>query len=695
MDRPTPWSGGEIPERGPDRGINGAARNSRRASQPTREQRSVSRIVPSVPHSALAATLSVALAAATLGAQRSAPPVSPRAASVARDPQPGVTLYRPRAINQAYANGTRSPDGRPGAKYWQNRGRYTMTITAAPPDRNIRGTEQIVYHNNSPDTLRRVVIKLFLNIHKPGAPRNGGSPEEYLTRGVQIDRFAVNGAAQVLKEDQPYFTWRPVPLPAPLAPNDSVTLAFDWHYQISLLSGREGMLDSTTFYLAYFYPRVAVYDDYNGWDTMDFQDAQEFYSDFNDYDVTITAPANYVVWGTGTLANAAEVLQPEPLRRFQASLESDSVIHVATRAELAAKSVTAQQPTNAWHFTATNVPDMTFNLSDHYVWDAASTVVDDATRSRASVQAAYNDTAADFHHMVKFGQHALGWLSRNWPGVPYPYEKTTIVQGFADMEYPMMVNDSSNPDTTFTRFVAEHEIAHTWFPFYMGINETRYAFMDEGWATTFEYLINQVDMGPQRAEAFFKQFRVEGWIRDPSPVEDLPIVTPEDVLRSEAWGNNAYGKAALGYLAIKDLLGDAAFRKGLHAFMDRWHGKHPIPWDFFYTMNDATGQNLNWFWNAWFFEHSYIDLGIAAVARTASGYSITLDNVGGMPAPVNLVVTYKDGTTETIHETPAIWAPNVKRATVQLVAKKPVQSVGLSGGIWMDADPSNDRWTAK
>ena len=610
--------------------------------------------------------------------------------------RPGGSLYVPRAVRQAYANGTRSPDGRPGAKYWQNRGRYTISVTVAPPERTVRGTEEITYHNASPDTLKALVLKLLLNIHKPGAPRSGGANDNYLTPGVQIDRFAVNGTVVPLASDRGVFTWRPVRLPQPLLPNDSTRLAIDWHYEISRESGREGMLDSTTFYLAYFYPRVAVYDDYNGWDTMDFTDAQEFYSDFNDYDVTVNAPAGYVVWGTGTLTNASDVLQPETLRRFQASFTSDTVIHVATPADYAGKRVTvATPPTLAWHFTASNVPDMTFNVSDHYDWDAASVVVDTATQRRASVQSAYKDAAADFHHMVKFGQHALSWLSRTWPGVPYPYEKTTIVQGFADMEYPMMVNDSSNPDTTFTRFVVEHEIAHTWFPFYMGINETRYAFMDEGWATTFEYLLNQVDMGPEQAEKFFREFRVEGWISDPSPAEDLPIVTPEDVLSSAAWGNNAYGKAALGYLALKELLGDAAFRKALHAFMDRWHGKHPIPWDFFYTVNDVTGRNLDWFWNAWYFEPTYIDLAITATRKTTNGYTVTLDNVGGMPAPVTLVVHYADGSSERMHQTPAIWSPNVKRATVSVPTKKAVASIALDGGIWMDADSTNDRWTAK
>ena len=159
-----------------------------------------------------------------------------------------------------------------------------------------------------------------------------------------------------------------------------------------------------------------------------------------------------------------------------------------------AKRVTAAGPVNAWHFSARHIPDVAFNLSDHYVWDAGSVLVDDATRRRASVQAAYNDTAADYHHMVQFGRHALDWLSHNWPGVPYPYEKTTVVQGPAGMEYPMMANDEAYADTNFARFVAEHEIAHTYFPVYMGINETRYAFMDEGWATALEHLIAHADI---------------------------------------------------------------------------------------------------------------------------------------------------------------------------------------------------------
>jgi len=570
-------------------------------------------------------------------------------------------------------------------------------VSVTPAERAVRGREQITYANESPDTLRSIVVKLFVNIHKPGAPRAGAAQPDYLTAGVHVDAFAVNGVAAAWGDDARTFTWRRVQLPTPLLPRDSVRLAFDWHYELSRQSGREGMIDSTTAFVAYFYPRVAVYDDYNGWDTMDFTDAQEFYSDFNDYDVTVRAPAGYVVWGTGALRNAEQVLRPEPLRRFRASLASDTTVHVATRAELAARSVTTAPNggTNAWHFTAERVPDVTFAVSDHYVWDAGSVVVDSAARRRAGVQAAYNDTAADFRFMVQFGRHALGWLSRNWPGAPYPYEKTTVVQGFAGMEYPMMANDESYGDTTFSRFVAEHEIAHSWFPFYMGVNETRYGFMDEGWATTFEYLINVPDLGRERADTFYRRFRVEGWIRDPSPLEDLPIVTPGDALTGHALGNNEYGKASLGYLALKDMLGDATFRRCLHAFIDRWHGRHPIPWDFFHTVNDVAGRDLNWFWRAWYFEHSYIDLAVDDVRARPGGYAVALRNVGGMPAPVDLVLRYADGSTETVHETPGIWAADPGRTTVAVPTGKTLRSLALEHGIFVDADPSNDRWAAR
>jgi hypothetical protein len=603
-------------------------------------------------------------------------------------------LFMPRNIQQAYAKGTRSMDGKPGKNYWQNHARYNITINIAPPNSTVTGSETISYVNNSPDSLRTPSIKLFLNIHKPGAPRDYPTGQDYLTTGIHIDAITVNGKKLNAAESEEAFTNFALHLPKPLAPKDSMQLSFQWHYDQSKQSSREGMIDSTAWFIAYFYPRIAVLDDYNGWDRMPFVESHEFYSDFNDYVVTVNVPKNYIVWGTGTLQQPEKLLQPEILKRYQQSFNSDATVHIVTAQDLAAKNVTTQNNINSWQFVAINVPDMAFGVSDHYNWDACSVVVDDNTGRKAVANAAYNDGAGDYHYVAQYAKHSLEWFSNNWPGVSYPYEKTTVFQGFADMEYPMMVNDEAFGDTSFARFVAEHEIAHTYMPFYMGINETRYGFMDEGWATTLEYLIGTADAGIETASALYKQFRVEPWINNNSDNQQIPIITPGDALAgSDGLGNNEYGKAALGYLAMKDLLGDEQFKKCLHAYMDRWHGKHPVPWDFFYTFNNVYGKNLNWFWNNWFFSTYYIDLALSDVKANGNSYALTIKNIGGMAAPVDVVATYDDGTTETFHQTPVIWMNNQQQAVVNINAKKKVKSFALYGGIWMDADTSNNSWS--
>jgi hypothetical protein len=587
-------------------------------------------------------------------------------------------LYMPRDIKQAFNKGTRSPDGRPGPNYWQNRARYDITVQAAPPARDIRGRETITYTNNSPDTLRQVVLRIIQNIHKPGASRDGDASPDYLTSGVVIDTFLVAGQSRPLPQN--LGTAPGVRLPRPLAPHDSVKFNVAWHFPISVESGREGMIDPTTYFLAYFYPRIAVYDDYNGWDRLPFVDSKEFYNDFNDYTLRVKAPANYIVWATGTLQNPDQVLQKAAAKRLKQSMTSDAVMHIATAADLAKKNITAQQPTNTWVWTAKDISDVTFGLSDHYVWDAASVIVDAKAKRRASVQAAYADSTVDFRQSVKNAQYALGWFSNpaNWPGVAYPFSKMTAFQGFADMEYPMMVNDSPQRDPRFAQFVQDHEIAHTWFPFYMGINESRYAYMDEGWATTFELLIGRTENGVAEADKLYKQFRVNRWIHDAATAQDLPIITPSSELKA-GYGNNAYGKPSLSYLALKDMLGDALFKKSLHEYMDRWHGKHPIPWDYFNSMSNASGQDLNWFFNNWFFTNGYIDLAV-----TASGSTVTVQNIGGFVVPFDMSVEYTDGTKATLHQSPAVWQANQKQAVLTL--PKAVKSVKLDGGIFMDAN---------
>ncbi len=601
-------------------------------------------------------------------------------------------LYQPRDIKQAYKNETRSISGEPGKNYWQNSAVYNIQVKVNPPEKTIYGKEKITYTNNSPDTLKTLNFKLYLNQHRPGAARLSPAGEDYFTSGTHIDSLAENGATKQWPENSTG-TNKFLKLDKPLAPGAKVDLDIAWHFDMSKQSGREGAIDDTTFFLAYFYPRVSVYDDYEGWDTMTFTGSQEFYNDFNDYTLEVTVPKDYIVWATGDLLNPGEVLQKEYANKLKKSMTSDSIIRIATQEDLSRKQITRQDSTNTWKWKATDITDVAIAISDHYNWDAGSVVVDKKSGRRASVQAAYDEKSADFKKMVGYGKHALDWFSNNYPGVPYPFSKSTIVRGFADMEYPMMVNDSSNDDDDFTRFVVEHEIAHTYFPFYMGINETRFGFMDEGWATTLEHLIGIGDLGKETAVKNYQQFRVARWARDNSMEGQVPIITPSNMLSGLGLGINEYGKASLGYLALKDLLGNDGFKTAMQGYMSRWHGKHPTPWDFFYSINDVSGKDLNWFWNEWFFSNNYIDLAVKDVKVEKNKTTVQLENIGGMPAPVDIVVTLQDGTTKTFHQTPEIWKQNPKTATIGLQGISKISSIELNGGIFMDADMENNKWT--
>jgi Peptidase family M1 domain len=377
---------------------------------------------------------------------------------------------------------------------------------------------------------------------------------------------------------------------------------------------------------------------------------------------------------------------------------------LAEAADIKAGKVTARSDRLAWKWQATHVPDFAIAVSNNYRWQASSVVVDPASKRRTSVQAAYADTATDFKSAVATARKTLAFASTVYPGVPYPYPKTTIVLGSADEEYPMMVNDASvivNPTRTplpqyaFSEFVAAHEILHSWFPFYMGINEKRYPFMDEGWTTAFEYLRNRDVLGASTADALFIEFRAGGWTAPTSSYE-LPIITPHDAMwgQSAVFGFNQYGKAAMGFIALKDLMGDAAFRTGLHEFMTRWQGKRPLPWDMFNSFNNAGVGDYTWFFNNWFFSYNHSDLSLAGVQKGTNGSSIAVHNPGGMAIPFDLVLNYTDGSSERVHSTPAVWKTDPRKTQVPVGAGKSLKSITLDTGIFPDANPKDNTWAS-
>jgi hypothetical protein len=623
--------------------------------------------------------------------------------------QPDAGLYMPREVQQAYAKGTRSPDGRPGPNYWQNHAEHRIRVSLNPPNRRVQCEQEIVYTNHSPEPLTRLVFRLYMNAHQPEAIRDQPGYAKFLTDGITVEDFSIDG--QTLAWNDPanalaFFNYRgstihAMQLATPIPPKGSVRIRMRWHYDLVADKGwKEGAIDETTYFLAYFFPRVTNYSDYNGWDMSPFSMGREFNNDFADFRVEVEAPRDYVVWATGTLQNPAEVLQPAVQRQLEASFSSDEVVTLAQTADAKAGKVTARGERLVWKWQAEHVPDFAIALSNHYRWDAASTVVDPASGRRASVQAAYADSATDFKPAVSMAQQTLKFASTVYPGVPYPYPKTTIVLGSADEEYPMMVNDGSNvgsyyakalPENAYTGFVAAHEILHSWFPFYMGINEKRYPFMDEGWTTAFEYLRNREVLGVPTADKLFKDFRVAPLV-EPTSGYELPIITPHDSLwaLSPMFGLNHYGKAALGYLALKDLMGDAAFRTALHTFMARWNGKRPLPWDMFNSFNDAGVGNHTWFFQNWFFSYNYMDLALDGVRSKGGVQTVAVRNPGGMAIPFDVVLTFADGTTERVHRTPAVWRLDGRRTEVRLPAGRALKSVSLDTGIFLDANPGDN-----
>jgi hypothetical protein len=261
----------------------------------------------------------------------------------------------------------------------------------------------------------------------------------------------------------------------------------------------------------------------------------------------------------------------------------------------------------------------------------------------------------------------------------------------------MMANDSAGPALPglplTPQFVAAHEMLHTYFPFVMGINEQRYPLLDDGWTTALEYLFNAQDLQPGLEDALFAAIRA-GNIAPPWSGVEIPAITAADSLRGLAASENAYGKASMAYLALRSLLGDDAFKAGLQGFIERWQGKHPLPWDMFNTFEDVTGEDLTWFWQNWFYSDGYVDLGIAGVTGSDGSYAVEVENTGGFAVPFAVQATYADGSRAAVTRDPSVWKDSPDGVTIPLERHAEPMQVVVSAGLFGDAGPSDNTWTS-
>lgn len=594
-----------------------------------------------------------------------------------------TTLFVPRNLQKNYEKGTRSWDGKPGPNYWQNRANYIINASLDPKTRRLSGEETVTYSNNSPDSLRQIRFKIQHDRYRKGAQRAYDvAPSDVSDEGVRIENLTYNGQPVDEKQRRRFSTFLDIDLKnTPLPPKSTATITVKWSYTLPSDEGaaREYARDSTVFFVPYWYPQIAVYDDLSGWASHPYTGLQEFYHEFGDYDVTISMPSGYQVWATGEWQNAADVLEKTYLERWNKAHAAADVISVFSEKELKAGGVFKKAQEHKFRFKASDVPDFAFAASNEYNWDATSVVVDDKTGRRTFVSAAYSTASTDYPEVARIAADGIRLMSTWLPGYPFPYPVMTVFNGNDGMEYPMMCNDASTaPRSPMTLTI--HEVSHTYFPFMMGINEQDYAWMDEGWASFFDYTLSDSLSG-------HKIGGVRGYANIAGTQNDVPpMVTSRNM--SSAYRNAAYQRPQNAYLTLLDLLGYETFHKCMTEYMDRWKGKHPAPFDFFQTWNDASGQNLDWFWRPWFFEWGYPDL---AIERVGAG-EIVVARKGSIPVPVHVEVEYSDGSKQTFHHTAGVWKDGAQNFRISLPAGKSVKSVQLGQKIIPDSEPKDNSW---
>src|SRR5215207_10501612 len=413
------------------------------------------------------------------------------------------------AYERAVAQGTRTHTGSPGPHYWQQWADYRLEAELNPISKRLAGKGAITYYNRSPDTLREVYVQLLHNIFAPNSRHNTDVP--WAVEGLELSRVAAQGQELKAGEDEGAGynvngTIMRIRLPRPLPPGDSAAFDFAWKLRVPPDGAPRGGQDGETFYIGYWYPQMAVYDDVNGWQTDQYLGNAEFYMGYGNYDVALTVPAGWLVDATGRLQNPADVLSAQTRARLDSASHSSGVVHVVTEADRkpGTSTTTGANGKLTWRYRAENVRDVSWAASAKYLWDATNAAVGDATGDgRPDTTAIYSfyrpeQRASHWDQSAKYSRHSIEFFSRFL--APYPYPHTSAVDGptsCGGMEYPMMTCIGGQWDTLGLYEVTTHEIGHMWFPMMVGSDEKRYAWMDEG--------LTQFDQS-QSMDEFFKGF---------------------------------------------------------------------------------------------------------------------------------------------------------------------------------------------
>ena len=596
-------------------------------------------------------------------------------------------LFESIEYKNAYENDTRSRNGTPGPGYWQNSSDYIVKATFDPETKKIIGNVNVTYHNNSPDSLDRLVFKLMHNVYKKGANRQIATDEKNLHAGVIVKNFSVNGLSISGKSIFTNGTVISIQIPEPILKNTQTTISLDFETPLPKASGyRCGTIDSTSLFAAYWFPQLAVYDDIFGWDWEEYVGIPENYSDFSNYWVEITIPSEYNIWATGEHLNKDEIFSKEILKKIVASKLSSKPITILDEIDFRKPDGTS----NTWKFKALNVPDFAWGASDHYVWEGLTANNPDA-ENKCWVQSAYPPGAKNFNQVIDIAQNSVEILSNHFPGLPYPYFKHITFRGTkgGGMEFPMIANNYEHADTTTTIMVTAHEIAHNYFPFMIGINERKYGWWDETLTTLMESYVILKKYPHHKVPGFFNRKLSMSYYAPQS--YSLPLITETSNIMKEMGARiNNYIKGPAAMDILVNIIGSEKYYLYNREFMETWAYKHPSPYDFFYYINEKEKESLNWFWNRWFFSYGYPDIAITSAEQNERYLSADLENIGGLPVNFKLNVLYKDGSEDEEEFNASIWKQNLDKISVRIPVSRDVEMISLDKNYSYDADGRNN-----
>jgi len=621
---------------------------------------------------------------------------------VAQSPSPSAPApYDPRLTFAPLTlpdpvNAYRSSNGSPGPAYWQNEADYTMHADLDTQAKALHNDEIITYTNNSPDALSSLWIHMEQNAYRKDARSrivNGGRPrrrkpdpddesnpndrttEGFVLESVEIDLGQGSAKADYLIDD----TRMQIRLPHPLQPKGGVAkVHIHYHYQIpGVWGGRTswGMSKQGEIYdTAQWYPRMCVYDDLRGWDTLPYI-GSEFYLEYGHFDYFVTVPSAMIVAGSGELVNPKDVLTPTEITRLKQAQSSDKTITIRSVAEVADPASRPKQGgTLTWHFHMDHTRDVVWSASPVFVWDAARINLPDGKQSLAmSVYPPESAGDEAWGRSTEYVKDTVERFSKQW--FPYPYPAAINVAGFSTgMEYPGIVFDGIEDKGQTLFWITAHEIGHDWFPMIVGSNERRNAFMDEGF-NTFIDIAESAEFqggvyGPKRDSEYSAGGEPPDTILKVLDNPDAPnILMPADAYTWQLGHPVSYFKGAYGMVLLREqILGkqrfDWAFRKYIHD----WAFKHPSPSDFFRSMSSEGGEDLDWFWRGWYMNNWRFDL----AADKIDNSSVTLSNRGQLVLPATVELTYTDGTKQRFHLPVETW---LSKSTMALIGDKPVAGV--------------------